>query len=134
MMRAVALPALAGLLLLAVGTAARADTVAILQGLDKTTARVRTFDAPVGKPIAFGTLSITVRDCRKRPPDEEPESAAYLDIDELLPGQAQPKHWFSGWMFASSPAVSALEHPVYDVWVVDCTTTDTASTSAPKAP
>jgi hypothetical protein len=127
------LPVLAGVLALAAGTAARAETVAVLQGLDKTTARVRTFEAPVGQAVSFGTLSITVRDCRTRPPDEEPESAAYLDISELLPGQTQPKHWFSGWMFASSPAVSALEHPVYDVWVLDCKTTDTGSTP-PKSP
>lgn len=106
------------------------QTVAVLQGLDKTTARVSTFDAPVGGQTVFGTLRISVRDCRIRPPEEEPETAAYLDIDETLPGQAQPKHWFSGWMFASSPAVSALEHPVYDVWLLAC---KTPSAAAPPA-
>lgn len=107
-------------LFLASSGVASAKTIAVLQGLDKTTARVSTFAAEAGTTVHFGTLSITVRDCRKHPPEEDPESAAYLDIDEVYPGQAQPKHWFSGWMFASSPAVSALEHPVYDVWVLDC--------------
>lgn len=112
---------------------AEGPVTAILQGLDKTTARVSTFEAPVGKVVKFGTLQVTVRDCRKRPPEEEPESAAYLDIYEIQPGNAQPIHWFSGWMFASSPAVSALEHPVYDVWLVDCKTSDSASVP-PKSP
>jgi hypothetical protein len=114
-----------------VPTTPGSQSVAVLQGLDKTTARVSTFEAPVGQVSSFGTLKITVRDCRTRPPDEEPESAAYLDIDETLPGQSVPKHWFSGWMFASSPAVSALEHPVYDVWVLACKT-PSASAPPPK--
>jgi hypothetical protein len=95
-----------------------ADTV-ILQGLDKITARVSTIEAPVGKPVAFGSLSITARHCDKNPPEETPEAAAFLEIVDAKPGEA-PVKLFSGWMFASSPAVSALEHPVYDVWVIDC--------------
>ena len=69
--------------------------------------------------VRFGTLSIRVRDCEKNPPEETPESAAFLEIDELRPGEAQTRV-FSGWMFASSPALSALEHPVYDVNLLDC--------------
>ncbi|HEV2674409.1 MAG TPA: DUF2155 domain-containing protein [Aliidongia sp.] len=107
--------------------AADSGPVAILQGLDKTTARVTKFEAPVGKPVSFGTLQITVRDCRKRPPEQEPESAAYLDIDAILQDKGEPKHIFSGWMFASSPALNSLEDPVYDVWLLDCRTIDTAS-------
>jgi hypothetical protein len=95
-----------------------ADTV-ILQGLDKITARVTTIEAPVGKPVAFGSLSITARHCDKNPPEETPEAAAFLEIVDAKPGET-PVKLFSGWMFASSPAVSALEHPVYDVWVIDC--------------
>ena len=110
--------------------AAGGAKVAMLQGLDKTTARVTKFEAPVGQMVSFGTLQITVRDCRKRPPEEEPESAAYLDIDEVLQGQSAPKHIFSGWMFASSPALNSLEDPVYDVWVLDCKATATASSPA----
>jgi len=119
------------LLYLACFDTASANTIAVLQGLDKTTARVSTFEAAAGSTVHFGTLSITVRDCRKHPPEEDPESAAYLDIDEVYPGQAQPKHWFSGWMFASSPAVSALEHPVYDVWVLDCKIDNGSSVPSP---
>ncbi len=92
---------------------------AILQGLDKVTARVSTVSAPVGQTIRFGTLEIIARTCDKRPPEETPESAAFLDIWEVRPGE-QAISVFRGWMFASSPALSALEHPVYDVWVLDC--------------
>ena len=92
---------------------------AILQGMDKVTGRVLTIEAPIGSTVHFGTLEIIVRTCRKRPPEEPPESAAYLQITETKPGEPA-KSLFSGWMFASSPAVSALEDPVYDVWVIDC--------------
>jgi hypothetical protein len=124
-----------GLLALAValsGSAAAetiAEPVALLQGLDKITARVSKFEAPVGTPVRFGTLSIRVRDCEKNPPEEMPESAAFLEIDEQHPGENSVRV-FSGWMFASSPALSALEHPVYDVNVLDCRT---ASGSPPAA-
>jgi len=107
-------------------------TVAVLQGLDKTTARVSRFDAPVGEPVKFGTLVITVRACDKRPPEETPETAAFLEIDKTEPGAEAggEKRVFSGWMFASSPAISALEDPIYDVGVLDCKTADTASPSS----
>ena len=93
--------------------------VAVLQSLDKVTARVSTMLAPVGESVRFGTLEIIARHCDKRPPEDPPESAAFLDIWEVQPGEAAVS-LFRGWMFASSPAVSALEHPVYDVWVLDC--------------
>jgi len=99
--------------------AAEPYEVAVLQGLDKVTARVSTLKAPIGESIRFGTLEIIARQCDKRPPEATPESAAFLDIWEIQPGEAA-ESVFRGWMFASSPAVSALEHPVYDVWVLDC--------------
>ena len=95
------------------------EPVALLQGLDKITARISKLEAPVGTPVRFGTLWIRVRDCEKNPPEETPESAAFIEIDEQRPGEAQARR-FSGWMFASSPALSALEHPVYDVNLLDC--------------
>jgi hypothetical protein len=98
-------------------------TGALLQGLDKTTARVTKFAALLGQPVKFGTLEIRVRDCRLSPPEESPESAAYLDIDEIRPGETAAQHIFSGWMFASSPALNSLESAIYDVWVLDCSTT-----------
>ncbi len=93
--------------------------VAVLQGLDKITARITTFDAPLDQAVSFGRLQITVRACRKRPPEYPPENAAYLEIIEQATGH-DPVPRFQGWMFASSPALNALEHPVYDVWVIDC--------------
>lgn len=93
--------------------------VAVLQALDKVTARVSTVRVDVGASIRFGTLDVIVRQCDKRPPEEPPESAAFLDISEVRPGDAA-QSLFRGWMFASSPAISALEHPVYDIWVLDC--------------
>ena len=110
--------------------AAHANTIAVLQGLDKTTARVSKFDAPVDQSVRFGTLVITVRACIKHPPEEEPESAAFVQIDEVrqgAPTTAISERVFSGWMFASSPALSALENPIYDIGVLDCKTDATAA-------
>ena len=124
---------LAAVLAIAVSSGAFADMisepVALLQGLDKISARVSKFDAPVGTPVRFGTLSILVRDCEKNPPEETPESAAFLEIDEIRPGEAKIR-LFSGWMFASSPALSALEQPVYDVNLLDCK----AASGSPAGP
>jgi hypothetical protein len=92
---------------------------AVLQGMDKVTARVSTFSAPVNQTVRFGTLEILTRTCNKRPAEEQPESAAFLQISDQRPNEPK-KALFSGWMFASSPALNPLEHPVYDVWVVDC--------------
>lgn len=103
---------------------------AILQALDKVTARISTFEAPVGETVLFGNLNIIARACDKRPPEETPESAAFLDIAEIKPGETT-KSIYRGWMFASSPALAAMEHPVYDVWVVDCSTPLGTSSSSP---
>ena len=99
------------------------NRVAVLQGLDKVTARVSTIRAPLNQPTHFGTLEVVARACRETPPTEPPESAAFLEIRELPPASevgGTPADLFSGWMFSSSPGLSTLEHPVYDVWVVDC--------------
>lgn len=113
--------ALGAAALIAVATPAHAIQMqeAVLQGLDKITARISTIEVPVGETVSFGSLQITVRACDKRPPEETPESAAFLQVVEQKPGE-QPVTRFSGWMFASSPALSAMEHPVYDLWVLDC--------------
>lgn len=119
-MRGLALPLV---LLITLAGPARAETspepVALLQGLDKITARVSKFEAPVGAPVQFGTLALRVRDCEKSSPEDAPESAAFVEIDENRTGGIRNRV-FSGWMFASSPALSALEHPVYDVILLDC--------------
>ena len=110
--------ALAALVLCA--AEARADdVVAVLQGLDKVTARVSELRAPLDAVVEFGTLEIVVRACHKTPPEEPPESAAFLEIRESRRDQPA-KPLFSGWMFASTPGLSTLEHSVYDIWVLDC--------------
>jgi hypothetical protein len=95
------------------------EPLAQLQGLDKITARVSQFNAPVGETVRFGTLSIIVRDCRRSPPEERPENAAFVEIYESRPGE-EKERLFSGWMFSSSPALSALDHAVYDVNLLAC--------------
>ena len=98
--------------------------IAVLRGLDKVTARTRDFEAPVGETVEFGALSIDVKYCRRRPPEEPPETFAFLKVfDRRTDGfgvETEGEEIFSGWMFASNPALNPLEHPVYDVWVIDC--------------
>jgi hypothetical protein len=106
-------------LLLALPASAQEQRAAMLQGLDKVTARVSTVPIQIDRPVRFGTLEITLRACHKRPPEEPPENTAFLEIRELRFGE-QPRPLFSGWMFSSSPALNPLQHPVYDVWVLEC--------------
>ena len=106
-----------------------AEDGAILQGLDKVTARVSSFEAPRDTPVKFGTLEVVVRTCTKAPPEDPPESTVFLEIYNVRPSE-EPSRVFSGWMFASSPALSALEHPVYDIWVVDCMKDESSSSSS----
>jgi hypothetical protein len=124
--------ALAGIVLAVSAVPADAAMVAVLQGLDKITARISTFDAPVDRSVRFGSLVITVRACVKRPPEEPPETAAFLQIEDVKAGEASvgANRIFSGWMFRSSPALSALEHPVYDIGVLDCKDDSTSSGSS----
>jgi hypothetical protein len=96
-------------------------TTVVLRALDKMTARVEEIELPVGKTIEFGNLAIVARTCRATLPEEAPpESAAYLEITEFKPGAKIETPVFNGWMFASSPALSAMEHPIYDLWLIGC--------------
>jgi hypothetical protein len=120
------------LLLLFFPLSARAEMddmgVAVLRTIDKRAARTSTFEIPVDKTVKFGrSLFIKVRACRKASPLDLPESAAFLQIWERKPSEEDARWIFSGWMFASSPSVSAMEHPVYDVWVMDCKNAVTAA-------
>jgi hypothetical protein len=92
---------------------------AVLGALDKIAAKVSELTAPVGEEVRFGRLVIKVDACRMRPPEEPPESAAFLEITDMGRNM-QPKPVFRGWMFASSPSLSAMEHPLYDVWLKGC--------------
>jgi hypothetical protein len=110
--------------------------VAVLQALDKVTARIKRLTVHVGQTGKFGTLSILVDACRRAPPEDPPESAVFLKITD---GKSDPPPTvFDGWMFASSPALSAMDHPVYDISVVDCSSDTTAApslgASAPEPP
>ena len=135
---AAALPGmvLAGLALATPGAGAAdmiPEPLALMQGLDKISARVSQFEAPVGTSVRFGTLSVVVRDCQRSPPEEKPENAAFIEVYETRPGEDRTR-LFSGWMFSSSPALSALEHPVYDVNLLECRPASGSPAPAAAAP
>ncbi len=94
------------------------DTV-VFGNLDKVTGRVNTVSGLIDTPIQFGSLEIVTRSCFTHPPEEPPENAAFVEIFDQ-PDKGEKKKVFSGWMFGSSPALSALDHPVYDIWVLRC--------------
>jgi hypothetical protein len=116
----------------AAGAAMSPEPIAVLQGLDKVAARVSQIETPVGASVKFGTLSILVRDCETSPPEEPPNNAAFIQIYET-PAGGETKRLFSGWMFSASPALSGLEHPVYDVTLLACKA-PSASAPAPAPP
>ena len=97
---------------------------AVLRGLDKITGHARDFNAPIGRAVRFGSLEIIARSCSRRPAEETPEVTIYVQIYDhpaARRGETRPRREvFSGWLFASSPGISAVEHPVYDVWAIDC--------------
>jgi hypothetical protein len=101
----------------------------ILRGLDKITGRPTTLVAPIGKPIHYATLTITARYCYSTPPTETPETAAFVQIDDHRPDQTG-RRVFSGWMYASSPGLHGMEHPLYDVWVITCKASEPGQTVA----
>jgi hypothetical protein len=91
----------------------------VLQGLNKVTGHILRIEGPLGSALRFGNLEIVARRCWKAPPEDQPENAALLSIAEFRSGEA-PHSIFSGWMFSSSPGLSGLEHPVYDITVLAC--------------
>ena len=105
--------------------------MAVLRGLDKISGRTTDINAPAGVPVRYGPLIITAQYCYTVPPQEPPETTAFVQIDEAKAGEPQ-KRLFSGWMFASTPALNAVEHPTYDVWVITCKTEEPAKPEAPE--
>lgn len=93
--------------------------IAVFRGLDKVTARVWKFEAAINQPVIFEQFEINVRRCNKQPPEDPPNTTAFVQVDELRLNEDRARV-FSGWMFASSPGLNAVEHPVYDVWLIDC--------------
>jgi len=107
---------------------------AAFAGLDKTTGRIINFDVAIDETVQFGSLNVTPRVCNTRPQTEAPQTTSFVEVDEIPPKQerlpkeridakepkAEAKRIFSGWMFAGSPGLHGVEHPVYDVWLIDC--------------
>ena len=114
--------AIAGSMLVVAGAvhADRIDNgVAVFSALDKVTARTSKFEVPLNTTVQFGALKVTPRVCHSRPPEEQPKTTSFVEVDEVqLDGQE--KRIFTGWMFAESPGLNAVEHPVFDVWLADC--------------
>ncbi|WP_237476693.1 DUF2155 domain-containing protein [Lichenibacterium dinghuense] len=108
--------------LLAAGPA-RADRIknntAVFSGLDKITGRIISFKATMGETVQFGSLQVTARACYTRPAKEAPLTDTFVEIDEVAADRAL-KRIFSGWMFAASPGLHGLEHPIYDIWLTNC--------------
>ena len=100
--------------------AAAERRLAVLQALDKVVARTSRLEAPLDRPVRFGTLRVVVRACHAAPPEEPPENVAFLEIDEVHHDERAVR-LYTGWMFSSTPGLAALEHPVYDIWVLACT-------------
>ena len=92
---------------------------AVFSGLDKITGRIISFDATIGETVQFGALRVSARVCYTRPPTEATNTDAFVQVDEVTL-QGEVKRIFSGWMFAASPGLHAVEHPIYDVWLTDC--------------
>ncbi|HUZ90845.1 MAG TPA: DUF2155 domain-containing protein [Methylocella sp.] len=103
---------------------ARADKIkhptAVFEGLDKITGRTIAFEVATNETVQFGTLQITERACYTRPATEAPQTVSFVQVDEVDPDSKKYKRIFSGWMFASSPGLHGIEHPIYDVWLTDC--------------
>ncbi len=115
------------------GSPAVADRIihptAIFSGLDKITGRIISFEVATNETVQFGSLQITERACYTRPATEAPQTTTFAQVDEI-DAKKQYKRIFSGWMFAASPGLNGIEHPVYDIWLTDCK----GGTEVQKAP
>jgi hypothetical protein len=96
-----------------------ANPTAVFAGLDKITGRIISFDVAINETVQFGALRVTPRVCYTRPPTETSNTDGFVEVEEVTL-QGEVKHIFGGWMFASSPGLHAVEHPIYDVWLTDC--------------
>jgi hypothetical protein len=97
------------------------NPIAVFAALDKVTGRISHLEIPINKTVEFGALKVTPRVCDTRPPTEAPHTSSFVEVDEVkLTGEVQ--RIFTGWMFAESPGLHAVEHPVFDVWLTNCKT------------
>jgi hypothetical protein len=95
------------------------NPTAVFAGLDKITGRIISFDVAINETVRFGALEVTPRACFTRPPTEAANTDGFVEVDELTL-QGELRRIFTGWMFAASPGLSAVEHPIYDIWLTDC--------------
>ncbi|RAH98257.1 DUF2155 domain-containing protein [Acuticoccus sediminis] len=116
-------PAMLAALALVGGSPAEAEPIenpiAVFSGLDKVTGRIISFDVYINETVQFGALRVTPRTCQTQPPTEEPNTVAFAEVDEITL-DSRIRRIFTGWMFAASPGLNAVDHPVYDVWLKDC--------------
>jgi len=96
-----------------------ANPVAVFAGLDKITGRIISFDVYIDETVQFGALQVTPRVCYSRPVTEEPKTDSFVEVDEITLDR-KIRRIFTGWMFAESPGLNAVEHAVYDVWLKGC--------------
>jgi hypothetical protein len=107
---------------------------ASFSGLDKITGRIINFDEDIGETVQFGALRVKTDACYTRPATEAANTDAFVEVDEITL-QGEVKRIFSGWMFAASPGLHGVEHPIYDIWLTDCKAPDTTVVSVqPDAP
>lgn len=93
--------------------------IAIFSGLDKITGRIISFEVKIDETVEFGALLVTPRVCYTRPTTEPQNTTSFIEVDEITVA-GDTKHLFSGWIFASSPGLHGVEHPIYDVWLIGC--------------
>ena len=111
------------------------NPIAVFAALDKVTGRISPLEVRIGETVRFGALTVTPRVCNTRPPTEPPLTSAFIEVDEIkLSGEQQ--RIFTGWMFAQSPGLHAVEHPVFDVWLTNCKTEspEQPADNRPKSP
>lgn len=106
------------------------NPTAVFAGLDKITGRIISFDVAIGETVQFGALQVTPRACYTRPPTEASNTDSFVEVDEVTL-QGEVRRIFTGWMFASSPGLHAVEHPIYDIWLSDCKGGATVTAAAP---
>ncbi|MGO8183436.1 DUF2155 domain-containing protein [Rhizobium leguminosarum] len=112
--------ALSALLPPTAANAARIENpVAVFSGLDKITGRITTFDVYVNETVQFGALQVTPKACYSRDQSEAQKIDGFVEVDEITLDR-KIRRIFTGWMFAASPGLNAVEHPIYDVWLKDC--------------
>ncbi|RTL72191.1 MAG: DUF2155 domain-containing protein [Hyphomicrobiales bacterium] len=120
-------------LLPSVAVAQRVDnSVAVFAALDKVTAKISRLEVPLNQTATFGSLKVTPRACYTRPPTEQPKTTSFVEIDEMML-EGKEKRIFTGWMFAQSPGLNAVEHPVFDVWLTDCSFPRNPNPARPSA-